>query len=222
MQLEDIDDFLMSDRCPDDGLLLSDLDGFLHGLAAGPEFIMPSEWLSHVWGHGEPEFADEDEAKRVIGTIIERYQEIDRELDRGLYADPDPLFWHGHDGNIIVLDWADGFMEAVGMRKQRWQRLFNDPRGIEMIAPIAAWCVDEDGTPPYGIRLPNWRQYREDAPDRICDAVVAIADFWRFGAGSYQASNQNERRAAPSRKVGRNELCPCGSGKKYKKCCRQG
>jgi uncharacterized protein YecA (UPF0149 family) len=22
-----------------------------------------------------------------------------------------------------------------------------------------------------------------------------------------------------SRKVGRNELCPCGSGKKYKKCC---
>ncbi len=24
---------------------------------------------------------------------------------------------------------------------------------------------------------------------------------------------------AASRKVGRNELCPCGSGKKYKKCC---
>ena len=26
-----------------------------------------------------------------------------------------------------------------------------------------------------------------------------------------------ERRAAP--KVGRNDPCPCGSGKKYKKCC---
>ena len=222
MQMEDIDDFLMSDRCPDDSLLLSDLDGFLHGLAAGPEFIMPSEWLPHVWGQGEPEFTDEDEAKRVLGTIIERYQEIDRELDRGIYSDPDPLFWHRRDGNIIVMDWADGFMEAVGMRKQRWQRLFNDPQGIEMIAPIAAWCVDEDGTPPRGIHLPNWRQYREDAPDRICNAVVAIADFWRSGAGSYQASNQNERGAAPSRKVGRNELCPCGSGKKYKKCCGQG
>jgi uncharacterized protein YecA (UPF0149 family) len=22
-----------------------------------------------------------------------------------------------------------------------------------------------------------------------------------------------------SKKIGRNELCPCGSGKKYKKCC---
>ena len=27
------------------------------------------------------------------------------------------------------------------------------------------------------------------------------------------------RRAAPGRKVGRNDPCPCGSGKKYKKCC---
>jgi uncharacterized protein YecA (UPF0149 family) len=25
--------------------------------------------------------------------------------------------------------------------------------------------------------------------------------------------------AAATRKVGRNEPCPCGSGKKYKKCC---
>jgi len=25
--------------------------------------------------------------------------------------------------------------------------------------------------------------------------------------------------AAPARKVGRNDPCPCGSGKKYKKCC---
>lgn len=222
MLLEDINDFLMSDRCPDDSLLLSDLDGFLHGLAAGPEFIMPSEWLPHVWGHGEPEFADEDEAKRVLGTIIERYQEIDRELDRGLDADPDPLFWHGPDGEIIVMDWADGFIEAVGMRKKRWQKLFRDPQGVEMIAPIAAWCVAEDGTPPHGIHLPNWRDYRANAPDRICDALVAIADFWRFRAGHDQPSHHNQHGTGSGRKVGRNELCPCGSGKKYKKCCGSG
>lgn len=28
-----------------------------------------------------------------------------------------------------------------------------------------------------------------------------------------------ERENAPKKKVGRNDLCPCGSGKKYKKCC---
>lgn len=36
-------------------------------------------------------------------------------------------------------------------------------------------------------------------------------DEWRFVSGGAIP--------AVSQKVGRNELCPCGSGKKYKKCC---
>jgi uncharacterized protein YecA (UPF0149 family) len=43
--------------------------------------------------------------------------------------------------------------------------------------------------------------------------VARIHRFWRWRAG---------RSAAPppgQRKVGRNELCPCGSGKKFKRCC---
>ena len=35
------------------------------------------------------------------------------------------------------------------------------------------------------------------------------------------ASASGERRPATSKKVGRNDPCPCGSGKKYKKCCGQ-
>ena len=33
-----------------------------------------------------------------------------------------------------------------------------------------------------------------------------------------QALNSSQR-TAPARKIGRNDLCPCGSGKKYKFCC---
>jgi len=39
---------------------------------------------------------------------------------------------------------------------------------------------------------------------------------WRY-AGMQAAPGQTVRRAEP--KVGRNDPCPCGSGKKYKKCC---
>ena len=31
----------------------------------------------------------------------------------------------------------------------------------------------------------------------------------------------NIYRASITKRVGRNELCPCGSGKKYKKCCME-
>lgn len=40
-------------------------------------------------------------------------------------------------------------------------------------------------------------------------------DRWYFVDG--QVQNQPQVREAP--KVGRNDPCPCGSGKKYKKCC---
>jgi preprotein translocase subunit SecA len=33
------------------------------------------------------------------------------------------------------------------------------------------------------------------------------------------ATARPEPRAADGQKVGRNDPCPCGSGKKYKKCC---
>ena len=34
-----------------------------------------------------------------------------------------------------------------------------------------------------------------------------------------RAAVRTEPRTADGQKVGRNDLCPCGSGKKYKKCC---
>ena len=35
----------------------------------------------------------------------------------------------------------------------------------------------------------------------------------------YKAAQRRESAAVGAKKVGRNEPCPCGSGKKYKKCC---
>jgi Uncharacterised protein family (UPF0149) len=42
VDLEALDCFLMSDRSPPDSMMLSDLDGFLTGIAVGPELVMPS------------------------------------------------------------------------------------------------------------------------------------------------------------------------------------
>src|SRR3954467_15831624 len=54
--LDLLDAYLLSDQSPPECLLLSHLDGFLTGIAIGPEVVMPSEWLPHVWGGEEPDF----------------------------------------------------------------------------------------------------------------------------------------------------------------------
>jgi len=47
-RLEALDALLLS--LPDDeGMLLSEFDGFCAGLIVCPEMIRPSEWLPHIW-----------------------------------------------------------------------------------------------------------------------------------------------------------------------------
>jgi uncharacterized protein YecA (UPF0149 family) len=50
----------------------------------------------------------------------------------------------------------------------------------------------------------------------------ALASYAHIGRSIFEAvleHNSGERQPAVSEKIGRNEACPCGSGKKYKKCC---
>ena len=60
VDLEVLDQFLMSEASPENCMQLSDLDGFLTGIAIGPELIVPSEWLPAIWGGDEPVFESID------------------------------------------------------------------------------------------------------------------------------------------------------------------
>jgi Uncharacterised protein family (UPF0149) len=90
VDLEALDKFLMSDRAPQDSMMLSELDGFLTGIAIGPELVRPSEWLPLIWGGEAPEFANLDEANAILGSIMARYNEILREIADHALA---PIFW---------------------------------------------------------------------------------------------------------------------------------
>jgi len=68
------------------------------------------------------------------------------------------------------------------------------------------------------------RMTQEDAPTtRVAQRAVPEWQESRGGdldiAPGRPASAKVEPRAADGQKVGRNDPCPCGSGKKYKKCC---
>ena len=92
VDLDALDAFLLSDRAPEECMGLSDLDGFLAGIAAGPELVTPGDGLPVVWGGAEPAFESVDEARSVLGTIMGRHNEIVRALDAAP-ADFDPAFW---------------------------------------------------------------------------------------------------------------------------------
>ncbi len=180
VDLDPLDDFLNSDRAPDDCMGLSDLDGFLTGVAIGPDLLLPSDWLPVIWGDGEPEFATVEEAQTILALIMARYNEILSTLA----SDPDsfePIFWaSGEEEEPIVTDWAAGFLEAVKLRPELWEKLTQDPEAGGLFAAILMLGSDLDELAVEGGELTpeEAEQLLEDGPELIPDAVIGIYEFW--------------------------------------------
>ena len=69
IDLAALDDFLASDRTPPDCMQLSELDGFLAGIVAGPQMIPPSSWLSIIWRGDAPKLRAQVEGpEEAVGT----------------------------------------------------------------------------------------------------------------------------------------------------------
>lgn len=204
-----LDAFLMSDQAPEECMQLTELDGFLTGIAIGPELILPSEWLLIIWGGEEPVFDNGNQAQAVIGTIMNRYNEILGQITEGFI---EPIFMEAPGGEVIASDWAEGFLQAVRMRFDAWQKLFKSEKHGHTLLPILALCCNEDGGSLLGLPEETENQFFADAGELVPQCVLEIAEFWR-------ATRTAPQRQPAGPKVGRNDPCPCGSGKKFKKCC---
>lgn len=104
------------------------------------------------------------------------------------------------------------------------------------------WCDEDDfdALLKAAIERPNDRARLEgESMGYIDDVLVALEKFatgdddfgdtdYDFGADSDELKDLRDRLATalpahnPYRHVGRNDPCPCGSGKKFKKCCGKG
>jgi preprotein translocase subunit SecA len=92
--------------------------------------------------------------------------------------------------------------------------------------PMLPFSQEEDEE-----ELEDEEETAEDAPDKRREAQLSVQDFTRniqrkkdkemaelnFVGGA--AAGAQKKQAISAKKAGRNDPCPCGSGKKYKKCC---
>ena len=179
-QIELLDEYLSSERAPPRCMDLSELDGFMAGIIAGPEPIMPSEWMPVIWDGDEASFDSPDEAQTIMGAILNRYNEIQTALD-GDPTDYMPIFWEDDEGEPVVEDWAHGFMHAVSMRTEAWEPVLRDEETAVMLIPIgiiaglAAPEIDPE------LRLPEdeMEDLLEDADMMLAACAVGLRAFWR-------------------------------------------
>jgi uncharacterized protein len=183
----------------DEGILnIAELDGYLTAIVSGPNTVMPSKWKS------------ESEFEKVFNLLVRHMNSITGMLINS----PDefePVFMEREaDGRkyLIVDEWCEGYLRGVALDETglHASEIAQQLDVIALFGAEAGWEALEK------MNLQEVEQQQALIPA----AVREIHAYWYARRGEAQTI----RRSSP--KMGRNDLCPCGSGKKFKKCCGAG
>ncbi len=198
-----------------DGILIAELDGFLTALRLLPHEPPVEEWLPVVFGWGKDEHVpDADHDTALTKLIAEHYNGIAFELRSGAYS---PVYMAPDDeadDTVIWQPWAQGFGAAVGEFAEGFEPVVaaetEAGEALRMlIALVGIAMEDPDIAEEMGEAA--MAEMAEAAPDLIPECVYTLLDARLETSGALQPRQVTT--------VGRNDPCPCGSGKKYKKCC---
>jgi len=215
-EFDQLDQFLLSDRSNEDAMTMDTLHGYLTAIAIGPETIMPSEWMPKIWGEdpdAAPRFKNNKEAEQIT-QLISRFMNEVLVTFEVAPKEFEPLFCEIEQDGQVLMDaeaWCWGFWEGMELRPGSWDPIF-DSDLAPLMRPIYLLGADEIeeaelaevDTPVKGHKL-------------ALEIEANLPAIHRFWVPLRKSAVTTLKREEP--KIGRNDDCPCGSGKKYKKCC---
>jgi uncharacterized protein len=198
------------------------LDGYLTAIAIGPETVFPSQWLPGIWGDaGQPNFDSREHVEQILKLIVRYFNQIVITfMDAPEQFRPFLCEFEDKNGEVMISaeEWCVGFSLGVELQSKAWEPLFEDKVASELLTPIIAFSLEE-----------ATKELREgpDAAETEA-AMIAMLPIAVQGIHAYWLPVREKR--APglvkeniplggSTKAARNASCPCGSGKKFKKCC---
>jgi uncharacterized protein len=185
-----------------DGLL-----GLLHAVVLAPSPLQPSVWLPVLLPEGLGDL-DDDTVKEFIGLVMRQYNDVVDGLARSSATMPMAEDVEGCES------FAAGYVAGAEL-DPAW--IGNDDRWT-FAAPLAYLAGRLDLVP--ATMLEDILRHLEPDPKELVRQQMGglIAATNESFEKHRRASLSQRPRLTPGR-VGRNEPCPCGSGKKYKRCC---
>ena len=175
--------------------------GFLAAVLTGPEVVPPSTWLPLFLG--EEEFANEPEARAGFDAIMRLCNGVAGQLR----CAPAEVCPEGDDDEGIET-FCKGYIRGASLHPS-WEK---NERGLALLClftALAGEVRESDLQGPDDQPLPDSEAWLQEHRNQLGAYLAELHDLF--------ASARLPVITKP--KAGRNEPCPCGSGKKYKKCC---
>lgn len=217
-EFDELEQFLLYEVDTEDGMTMEMADGLLYAIAVGPKTVQPAQWLPRIWGTRDmmPPADSAGQSERMLGLVARYYACI----VLGLESRPREVspYWstrvfQGSEYEDAEA-WAFGFVEGMKLCWSDWQPLLSTGDGQSMFRAIG--LLGRDDLPVDQEELVRTPGMRAELALHIPQAILDMHAHW---LPLRMATHECEVARSRQPKVGRNEPCPCGSGKKFKKCC---
>lgn len=221
--------FLSAPQRPNDTLTYPQLAGFLFCLGNGPELIPPSEWIPLVFNDQEAQYETREEAEQVLQAMMALYNDCIRERpDRGVSLPPGcemrPWAMDNLSVDAPLSQWAQGFEIGYDYLVEVWNEYTPDELDEELGALLMTLTFFAS---PKLAQAYHQETNGKGTLEQLAQSVMeifpeAMHEYAHLGQSIYQARldmGDLDSNHSAHVKIGRNDPCPCGSGKKFKKCC---
>lgn len=186
-----------------DGLL-----GLLHAVVIAPSLLQPSVWLPVILPDGFGDL-DSDSAKSFIGLVMRQYNDV---VDGLAHSSATMPMADDAEG---CQSFAEGYVAGAELDPE-W--IGNDDRWT-FAAPLA-YLADRLDLIPAKVRADIERHLAPDPKKVLREQMGATIATMSDSFEKYRRTSIAHSHSRPtSSRAGRNDPCPCGSGKKYKRCC---
>ncbi|PIE41427.1 MAG: hypothetical protein CSA49_03500 [Gammaproteobacteria bacterium] len=219
----------------DNAFSFYELCGFLMAVCSSPQMIMPSEWLPIVVGEDLTIPEQLGDATAVMEAIMSLYNWVNERVLSGESPMPDDLEVNTDDvfanfgRQSPVGQWSKGFYEGYDWLSDIWESVVSsdDEWEAELSAyllPLSFFVDENYARAVYEDFARQDASFSEVAEHMAFLLKPAAADYASLGRMIYETLDEMETQNLATvqydePEVGRNDPCPCGSGKKYKKCC---
>jgi uncharacterized protein len=215
-ELDRLEEYLAEPARQESALPLDAIQGLFCAVASAPAPIPPARWIPEVLGEGH-EFQNEDEAHEITALLMRFYEDTAKQLNGG--EGLEFILYGAEDDEEELAVWCEGYLMGTNLAEPSWDESAEPEDVDEMLFPFMALSgrlkeVTEESGEPWMDEKEEKRMLAE-MREGLADSVLANREFW-----FEKSIPATVRREAP--KVGRNDPCSCGSGKKFKNCCGAG
>ena len=200
---------------------ITGVHGFLTSIACGP-MVMPSEWIPVIFHDPDDVgWESQEQAQRAMTLLMRFHNEIvaDLEPTGRRYSIIIDRLGDGADAVDLADDWCRGYVLGIAMRNDEWQEAMEAPELRTAFLPILTIAHPKK----LGLDFAEDFKTYQALVDELPDCAFAISEWWRKKRVAEMHSSAQGSDVGTARRVGPkmspNASCPCGSGKKYKRCC---